>query len=216
MSKSDLLVERRFTRLSVHPLKSVWALLLAGLMLAGMFLAPTSAKAHAEPESANPPIGGTVTEAPTEVEVVFTQEVVRQAEDSSITVIDAAGADVTTGPSEVDDLDRTIIRVGLQPNLPNGVYTVQWRTLSAADGDATSGSFVFTIDAAPAATATEAETPAVEETEEPTPEETPESVEETADDDDDGIPTWVIALGVVGGIVVIGLAAGAVVFVRSE
>jgi copper transport protein len=198
----------------------MWILLLAGLMLAGILLTPGSVAAHAEPESANPPIGGTVTEPPTQVEVSFSQEVVRQGDSSSITVIDAAGANVTTGPSEVDDLDRTIIRVGLQPNLPNGVYTVQWRTLSAADGDATSGSFVFTIDAAAVSTPTAAETPAVEETEEATPEETPDAVtgeeEEEEEDEDDGVPTWAIALGVVGGIVVIGLAAGAFIFVRSE
>ena len=175
----------------------------------------TTASAHAEPESANPPIGGTVAEAPTVVEVVFSQDVVRQGEDSSITVIDGAGTNVTTGPSEVDDLDRTIIRVGLQPNLPNGVYTVQWQTVSAADGDASSGSFVFTIDAAPAATPTEVETPSSEETEEATAEETPEAATDE-DNDDDGIPTWVIALAVVGGIVVIGLGAGAYIFVRSE
>ena len=175
----------------------------------------TTASAHAEPESANPPIGGTVTAAPTEVEVVFSQEVVRQGEDSSITVIDSAGTNVSTGPSEVDDVDRTVIRVGLQPSLPNGVYTVQWRTVSAADGDASSGSFVFTIDVAAAATSTEVETPSIEETEEATAEETPEAATDE-DNDDDGIPTWVIALAVVGGIVVIGLGAGAYIFVRSE
>ncbi|HEX5940231.1 MAG TPA: copper resistance protein CopC [Dehalococcoidia bacterium] len=177
-----------------------------------------TASAHAEPESADPPIGGTVAEVPTEVEVTFSQEVVRQGQDSSITVIDAAGGNVTSAPSEVDDLDRTIIRVGLQPELPNGVYTVQWQTVSAADGDTASGSFVFTIDATPAATATEAETPAVEETEEEpsdaTAEETPAAVEEA--DDDDGVPTWVIALGVVGIIVVVGLGVGAFIFVRNE
>lgn len=186
----------------------------AGLAVA---LATVSvASAHAEPESANPPIGGTVTEVPTEVAVVFTQDVVRQGQDSSITVIDAAGANVTSAPSEVDDLDRTIIRVGLQPNLPNGVYTVQWQTVSAADGDTASGSFVFTVDAVPA-TATADETPEAEVTAEPTEAETPEAEAAVDDeDDDDGIPTWAIALIVVGGIVVVGLAAGAFIFVRSE
>jgi methionine-rich copper-binding protein CopC len=193
----------------------MWILLLAGLMLAGILLTPGSVAAHAEPESANPPIGGTVTEPPTQVEVSFSQEVVRQGDSSSITVIDAAGANVTTGPSEVDDLDRTIIRVGLQPDLPNGVYTVQWQTVSASDGDTASGSFVFTVSAAPP-TATAEETPAAEVTQEPTPVETAEAEAEADEDDDDGIPTWVIALGVVGGIVVIGLAVGAFIFVRSE
>lgn len=207
--------DRRGKRLSPRITGWTKALLVGGMMLAALAIMPGSVQAHAEPESATPPIGGTVSEPPTEVEVVFSQEVVRQGEDSSITVIDAAGANVTTGPSEVDDIDRTIIRVDLQPNLPNGVYTVQWRSLSAADGDATSGSFVFMIDAAPVTTATETETPAVEETEEATAEETSAAVEED-DDDDDGIPTWVIALAVVGGIVVIGLAAGAYIFVRSE
>jgi copper resistance protein C len=202
----------------MSPIRFPGALLLGGLAVMAFVITLGSALAHAEPESATPAIGGTVNEVPTQVEVVFTQEVVRQDDDSSITVIDAAGANVTSAPSEVDDLDRTIIRVGLQPELPNGVYTVQWQTVSAADGDTASGSFVFTIDAAPAATATAAETPAVEETEgetsDATTEETPAAVDD--EDDDDGVPTWVIALGVVGIIVVVGLGVGAFIFVRNE
>jgi methionine-rich copper-binding protein CopC len=188
------------------------ALLVLLLMLSGSPVA----LAHAEPASSDPPIGGTVTEPPTQVEVVFTQEVVRQGQDSSITVLDPAGTNVTTGPSEVDDLDRTIIRVALQPDLPNGVYSVQWQTISAADGDSAAGSFVFTVDA-PATPPTEEETPEVEVTEEPTVEETAAAeAEEPEDDDDNGIPTWAIALGVVGGIVILGLAVGSFIFVRSE
>ena len=99
-----------------------WFFALAlGLAATGL---PATASAHAEPESSNPPIGGTVTERPTEVEVTFTQEVVRQGTESALLVVDAQGNDVTAGPSEVDDLDRTIIRVPLQPDLPDGTYSV--------------------------------------------------------------------------------------------
>ena len=69
------------------------ALLVLLLMLSGSPVA----LAHAEPASSNPPIGGTVTESPTQVEVVFTQEVVRQGQDSSITVLDSAGTNVAIG-----------------------------------------------------------------------------------------------------------------------
>lgn len=197
-------------------------LLAALLPLLVLGLTPLLASAHAEPESSTPPIGGTVNTVPTEVEVVFTQEVVRQGEDSSITVIDAAGADVTVGASEVDDANRLIIRVDLQPNLPDGAYTVQWRTVSAADGDSSSGSFLFTVAAGPSATPTADATdpPTPEETEEETPEvtQTPTAVVDSAqdeDDDDDGIPTWLIVLAVVGVIAVAGVGAGAYMFVRS-
>jgi copper resistance protein C len=198
---------------------SLRSLATAVAMLAALALAPDVVSAHAEPESATPAIGGTVTQLPAQVEVVFSQEVVRQGEDSSITVIDAAGTNVTTGPSEVDDANRRIIRVGLQSNLPNGVYTVQWRTISANDGDTASGSFVFTIagpDATPTVEATRTEEATQVATEEPTPTATAEVAgSEDEDDDDEGIPAWVIVLGVVGVIAIAGVAAGSVIFVRS-
>lgn len=187
---------------------------------------PTLVSAHAEPDSSTPPIGGTVAETPTEVEVVFTQEVVRQGTESSITVTDPLGADVTTGPSEVDDVDRHVIRVGLQPGLANGTYTVGWRTLSATDGDPSAGSFIFTVAAAEATpSASVTEPPGAEATEEETPEPTEAETTPTAtpqvdsaqaeDDDDDDFPIWVIVVAVVGLIIVAGVGAGAFIFVRN-
>lgn len=199
------------------------------VLVVAITAAPSSVLAHAEPESSTPPIGGTVEESPAEVEVVFTQEVVRQGNESALLVVDELGNDVTSGPSEVDDADRTIIRVPLQPDLPDGVYSVLWNTVSASDGDDAAGSFNFTV-AGPAPTETETppevdggtpteeETPPTEVEATATEEETPSPTAEVAgeDDDDGGIPTWAIALAVVGVIVVAGLAGGAYLFVRSE
>jgi hypothetical protein len=56
------------------------------------------------------------------------------------------GTQVDKGDTRIDDDDRTHMIVSLQEDLPAGVYTVRWRTLSADDGDDDSGEFTFTVD----------------------------------------------------------------------
>ena len=48
-------------------------------------------------------------------------------------VLDAAGQAVDRGDGHVDDNDDHLLVVSLQPGLPNGVYTVSWRSLSTID-----------------------------------------------------------------------------------
>ena len=47
-------------------------------------------------------------------------------------------------PAQLDPADGTHLSVALKP-LPNGVYTVSWRVLSAADGHVTTGAFPFAV-----------------------------------------------------------------------
>ena len=63
--------------------------------------------------------------------------------------MDASGNRVDGGDSRVDlaDPDRKLMRVSL-PALPDGVYTVNWRTLSATDGGEATGSIRFGVGAA--------------------------------------------------------------------
>ena len=67
---------------------------------------------------------------------------------------DAAGAEVPIPPSTVDAQDPKQMYVA-PGQLADGLYTVVWTTVSAADGHRTEGSFPFTIGASaqPAATA---------------------------------------------------------------
>lgn len=122
--------------------KSITAILTALLMLS--VLATGQAAAHAEIDRSNPEADATVTGSPEQVEIWFSQEV---GEGSSIQVVNAAGASATAGDAQLDlfDPDRKHMTVELAPNLPDGVYTVTWTSVSAEDGDTETGSFTFTV-----------------------------------------------------------------------
>lgn len=117
-----------------------------------MALAP-SASAHAEPERASPAINGVVPVAPSVVEIWFDEEV--QTEGTTIQVIGPGGIQVDLSDASVDlqDPERRRVTVSLRPDLGAGSYTVQWVSVSGADGDEARGGYLFTVGAAtPAAT----------------------------------------------------------------
>ena|SRR5438067_1044607 len=122
--------------------------LLAGLGLALTLLSllPGRAAAHARPDRAEPPIAGVVAMAPTRLVVWFSQGVRNSG--SSLQVLDSAGNRVDLGDGQVDlnDPDRKVMTVSLQP-LADGVYTVQWRSLSADDDHEADGAFLFGVGA---------------------------------------------------------------------
>jgi methionine-rich copper-binding protein CopC len=107
-------------------------------------LGAAQALAHAEPESAVPPIDGSVEMAPPVLEIIFGQEV---GEGTTIEVYGPDGRAVHAAPAEIDlnDPDRKRVTVALFGNLPAGVYTVNWTSVSAEDGDTASGSYTFTV-----------------------------------------------------------------------
>ena len=119
----------------------------AALVIAAAFLImPAAAKvsAHAELDRSTPKVGETVNGAPAKVEIWFTEEI---TDGSQIAVSDKVGKSVTNGKAELDlfDPDRKHLTVGLTPNLPDGVYTVTWTSVSAEDGDPDSDTFTFTV-----------------------------------------------------------------------
>jgi methionine-rich copper-binding protein CopC len=101
--------------------------------------------AHAEPERGNPAINGTVSTVPAIVEIWFGEEV--DTEQTSIAVFGPDGTQVDLGDSTVDlnDPEHKHLTVSLKPDLPAGVYTVEWESLSAEDRDEASGSYTFTV-----------------------------------------------------------------------
>jgi methionine-rich copper-binding protein CopC len=109
--------------------------------------------AHAEYRSSTPANGATVATPPAEVVITFSKET--SATKSNGVVTDGTGATVSTG-WHVDLNERTKLSIALKPNLPNGIYTVNWTSLSEDDGHVVDGSFIFTVDpnAASAAAAT--------------------------------------------------------------
>lgn len=124
-----------------------WALIAPiALLIAALHAAAVTA--HAEYRSSVPANGATVTTAPTQVVITFSQET--SATKSNGSVNDASGTVVSTGWS-VDLNERTKMTIPLTPTLPNGIYTVNYTSLSQDDHQV-DGSFIFTVD--PAATNT--------------------------------------------------------------
>jgi copper resistance protein C len=101
---------------------------------------PTFAEAHAFLDHASPRVGNTVTPAPKEVVLWFTQQL--EPAFSSIDVRNEQGATVTAGRATAGG-DRTQLRVPLKA-LPPGTYKVIWRVLSV-DTHRTDGSFTFRV-----------------------------------------------------------------------
>ena len=122
------------------------------LGLAAALALPGIALGHALPQSSTPSAGATLTTPPSQVSIVFGER--PDPNLSTIKVLDTTGAVVTSGPTAPVAGKPVELAVPLKSNLPNGVYTVAWRTVSAVDGHLASGSFAFGIGVAPPAPGT--------------------------------------------------------------
>jgi len=106
-----------------------------------LLLAPPAAYAHTTLDHASPKVGSTVTIAPTELVLWFTEKL--EPAFCSIEVHNAQGATVQSGKTQGDPNDRTQLRISLKP-LPPGTYRVKWRVLSV-DTHRAQGSFSFHV-----------------------------------------------------------------------
>jgi len=113
--------------------------LAAAVLLGGLVLAP-AAFAHAHLQAAQPPVGGTVSAAPTEVVLIFSEAV--EPSLCTVEVKDASGARFDAGAAHAG-ADGKHLAVGLKLLSP-GVYTVEWHATSV-DTHRTQGKFTFTI-----------------------------------------------------------------------
>jgi methionine-rich copper-binding protein CopC len=125
----------------------------------GMFVASVGGvSAHARYDHANPDITVALDGSPFVLRASFTQAIMKA---STIRVVDASGGQVDLGDGQVDtdDPDRKVMMVSM-PALQPGLYTIQWSTISADDGDPDSGTVTFGIgmDPPPGGAATDAET----------------------------------------------------------
>jgi methionine-rich copper-binding protein CopC len=122
---------------------------LAALLLAlGLTIATVgSALAHARYDYSVPAAGSAVDGQPFVLKAYFTQELTSK---STLRVIDANGVqvDYADGHVDLDDPDRKVMLVTL-PELPVGVYTVEYVAESAEDGHAEPGTFAFGVGMAP-------------------------------------------------------------------
>ena len=104
--------------------------------------AVTSVSAHALLVRSNPEANAVLQQAPAQVELFFSETL--EPSLSSISVIDSNNVTVDAGDVRVDPADPTRMTVTLHA-LPDGVYTVSWKALSAIDGHQSSGTFPFAV-----------------------------------------------------------------------
>jgi copper transport protein len=112
-------------------------------VLAGMILlaGASAASAHALLASSDPADGAVLPTAPSAVTLTFTEP--PDPSLSSVQVLDAGGGVIADQGLE-RIADKTL-RLPLPSGLPDGVYTVSWQVVSAADGHSTSNVFAFAV-----------------------------------------------------------------------
>jgi copper resistance protein C len=101
---------------------------------------PLAAHAHASLARASPSAGSTMSAAPDEVILTFTESL--EAAFSKLTVMDASGTEVSRGKAQVNN---NTMRISLKP-LNAGIYKVNWRAVST-DTHRIEGSFTFGVSA---------------------------------------------------------------------
>lgn len=112
------------------------AALILGLACTGVALA------HAMPDHSSPPVGATVSSAPTQVQVWFNGQI--EPVFSTLIVKNAAGEQVSVDKGRVDADNHTLLETSLPAALPAGKYNVHWSVV-AHDGHHSAGDFTFTV-----------------------------------------------------------------------
>ena len=117
------------------------------LLLFPVLLAPAGSRtayAHAAFDRSEPAAGATIAASPAAVKVWFTETL---ADGSWLSVLDAQAQQADLNDSAIDSSDSTskLMAVSLKSDLPVGVYTVKWKSVSADDGDNVTGEFEFSV-----------------------------------------------------------------------
>jgi len=119
------------------------ALLLAILLVGVAFGARTSsAYAHSQYIRSQPEQNSVIAQSPFEVLVWFSEATELQF--SEMQVVNSSGVRVDNNDLHHHG-DTSNPGITIQPNLPQGTYTVLWRMLSAVDGHRTAGTFAFSV-----------------------------------------------------------------------
>ncbi|HTU14184.1 MAG TPA: copper resistance protein CopC [Solirubrobacterales bacterium] len=114
---------------------------LCAALLACLIL-PGSALAHAVLESSSPTRGAVLKQPPRQVTFEFNEPV--EASLGAVRVFNAEAEEVQSGEIRRLGDSGTEIAIGLQDDLPDGVYTATYRVVSA-DAHPVSGGMVFTV-----------------------------------------------------------------------
>jgi methionine-rich copper-binding protein CopC len=111
------------------------------IAIAAVIAATGGAFAHAELKSAVPPVNGSVTASPTEIDLSFSEDL--NMKFSGIKVTGPDNKAVKLGEGMLMD-SNTELMVPVTGTLADGSYTVDWHALSG-DGHKTHGSYKFTV-----------------------------------------------------------------------
>ncbi|MEV7024609.1 FixH family protein [Kitasatospora sp. NPDC093558] len=126
------------------PRRAAGLLGLLGALFALMLAGAGPASAHATLEATDPHQNSVLATAPQAVTLTFSEAVSLSGD--SVRVLDPAGKAVDTGNPGHADGKADTARVGLNPGLANGTYTVAWRAVSE-DSHPVGGAFTFSIGA---------------------------------------------------------------------
>ncbi|HEY7031352.1 MAG TPA: copper resistance protein CopC [Thermomicrobiales bacterium] len=119
------------------------ALILPLALLLALFLGVRSISAHAFLESSDPAANAILATWPPIVTMRFTEPLEHNYTRADL--FDQSGKQVAGTSFQFVDSDRNSMTLRLPNGLPNGTYTVVYRTLSAADGHEAQGYFAFTV-----------------------------------------------------------------------
>ncbi len=103
-----------------------------------------AALAHAEYVSSEPGQGANVASAPSIVSVTLSEDLDPGA--TTIQVLGPTGQDLTAGTTEVSTSATKVATVPINAG-GDGIYTVNWRTVSDDDEHPSEGSFTFNVGA---------------------------------------------------------------------
>jgi copper transport protein len=118
-------------------------ILAAGLIILLLALGlARRAQAHAELVRSEPADNSVLTEAPQSVSLWFSEKV--DSRFSSVQLLDVNGVEIANTSSQVDSSDPTLLRMTL-PALGQGIYSANWKVISATDGHLSRGYIVFRI-----------------------------------------------------------------------
>lgn len=119
---------------------AIWGTVLAGPILIGP--AVPVILGHAQFVTSVPGAGEVVSTSPAELRLVFSETL--DPSGTSVDLLDPDGATILAHVGSVDAADKHTLVVALSP-LRDGVYTVDWTSLSAADGHQATGFFTFGV-----------------------------------------------------------------------
>jgi copper transport protein len=122
--------------------------ILAATWLLAALLLPATAFAHANLDRADPAPGTQLDQPPRQLQLFFSETV--DSSFSRVQLLNTQRDGVDRGDSHVAPNDPRSLVVSLPDQLPNGVYTVAWRTLSAVDGHTVNGAFPLIVGPMPA------------------------------------------------------------------